>query len=630
MCPINCSFGLDKNNGQVYAQDESDIEPPSQTHITNISGSTRKLLITWAESSDNIGVAGYIVYRNTVDSNRIFNVSFVLDSSGSMSNGNIDKVKSGVTNFIKSFKDNEQIEIISFNHNSKIVTPFTSDKTALQDGVSQLNADGGTSVSSGLHLSINTFENIQNEKSIILICDGDVDVNANDPIVQRAIDNNIAIHSILVGSGWEDSEDKLASISSATNGGFYQVSGASGIEESINTILLSGFIDTTDTDNDKLWDVMEENGIYLANGVKICTDPNNPDIDNDGILDGDEVRAVIQNGYIKMIYQSDPTKEDTDGDGLLDGKSFDIEPYTGRIVEENENSLKTTLIPKDKYPTLNNSELFFNGISNPDDYEPTDSDNTSYSDTASVWDIIRDEYDEKFQANNYGKSVEFEIKKDWAKILEKSFAALNKGVNSEEWNKDRINYYDFAKILDFYYDNNTSAIHSKWDTWQMYFGYNDIYDDVFNFFCDMDKLKINTKYNGKDAMWWSWRGNYLNLGMGAESGLYYRSDKPIYFTEHYECVDKGFDMTLTMINKKTGKPIMIWTPEEYQRWITTFTCDQNLSDLKATDIIVVCSVDVDGNTEIKDNLKKDISKSHSYQVFNDPMNVNKMWLVWGY
>ena len=71
MCPINCSFGLDKNNGQVYAQDESDIEPPSQTHITNISGSTRKLLITWAESSDNIGVAGYIVYRNSVEIGRV-------------------------------------------------------------------------------------------------------------------------------------------------------------------------------------------------------------------------------------------------------------------------------------------------------------------------------------------------------------------------------------------------------------------------------------------------------------------------------------------------------------------------------------------------------------------------------
>lgn len=42
---------------------------------------------------------------------------------------------------------------------------------------------------------------------------------------------------------------------------------------------------------------------------KLGTNPNNPDTDGDGLLDGDEVK----------YYKTNPLKADTDGDGYKDG-----------------------------------------------------------------------------------------------------------------------------------------------------------------------------------------------------------------------------------------------------------------------------------------------------------------------
>ena len=58
-----------------------------------------------------------------------------------------------------------------------------------------------------------------------------------------------------------------------------------------------------DTDGDNLSNELE---------AQFGTDPSNPDSDNDGVADGDEVN----------IYHTDPTKFDTDGDGHGDGEEL--------------------------------------------------------------------------------------------------------------------------------------------------------------------------------------------------------------------------------------------------------------------------------------------------------------------
>jgi hypothetical protein len=74
-----------------------------------------------------------------------------------------------------------------------------------------------------------------------------------------------------------------------------------------------------DTDNDNYTDLEEyqHNGQPGYQGPPYAnkdTNPNNPDTDNDGLLDGDEVH----------LYGSDPLKADTNGNGIDDGhEDFD-------------------------------------------------------------------------------------------------------------------------------------------------------------------------------------------------------------------------------------------------------------------------------------------------------------------
>lgn len=72
---------------------------------------------------------------------------------------------------------------------------------------------------------------------------------------------------------------------------------------------------TADSDNDGILDFFESNtGIY--NGPEDTgTDPNDPDTDDDGLNDGEEVNT----------YSTDPTNPDSDGDGYSDGHEVDVE-----------------------------------------------------------------------------------------------------------------------------------------------------------------------------------------------------------------------------------------------------------------------------------------------------------------
>lgn len=59
-----------------------------------------------------------------------------------------------------------------------------------------------------------------------------------------------------------------------------------------------------------------DNGCEVANG----TDPNDPDTDNDNMVDGDEIQRNYTMGPDGGLPNAlDPTNPDTDGDGLLDG-----------------------------------------------------------------------------------------------------------------------------------------------------------------------------------------------------------------------------------------------------------------------------------------------------------------------
>jgi hypothetical protein len=113
-----------------------------------------------------------------------------------------------------------------------------------------------------------------------------------------------------------------------TGGAFYLSSNASELSGIYDNI--GEKIDLqTDTDGDKLCDYYEDN-MVVFNGIEYALDKNDEDTDDDGILDGEEVRTVViysvdgtQMTIVGKVY-SDPTKVDSDDDGVDD--QYDARP----------------------------------------------------------------------------------------------------------------------------------------------------------------------------------------------------------------------------------------------------------------------------------------------------------------
>ena len=104
--------------------------------------------------------------------------------------------------------------------------------------------------------------------------------------------------------------------------------------------------------------------------------------------------------------------------------------------------------------------------------------------------------------------------------------------------------------------------HADFDCWQQYFGYNNFYDLVFNWATSCSPKKFPFTYNGKKYVIWTWKGDYINMGAGAEMGIYTGGGP------HWQ-VDKSLAMSKCMQLQYNGETI-IKRYRDYTWWITGF------------------------------------------------------------
>lgn len=123
--------------------------------------------------------------------------------------------------------------------------------------------------------------------------------------------------------------------------------------------------------------------------------------------------------------------------------------------------------------------------------------------------------------------------------------------------------------------------HARVDCWQQYFGYNDLYDWAFDAGTDMEAAKFGFDYNGVSYMLWAWKGDYINLGAGAELGIYTGDGW------HKE-VDTGLAMPMSMTLSHNGSEIINYNPQTPQWWITGF--NSNVRGVQADALTATFSV----------------------------------------
>lgn len=249
-------------------------------------------------------------------------IVFVIDSSGSMSGNDGSNVRTSVTRqFINLLTGSDRGAIVDFDDTAKVLSAFTSDKTALNTAAGKIDSNGGTSLTSGIASALNLFTASGRTdvlKYIIMLTDGDGTYNTS--LTKQAADNQIVIYTVGLGSSVSTSI--LTNMAQGTGGSYYHASNADHLYGIFDTIAETSDL-YKDTDMDGISDYhekeMQAGRLRLGTGGAVVrVNYLDADSDDDGLKDGEEVRILKVGDKVYAYMYSNPNLTDTDGDGLND------------------------------------------------------------------------------------------------------------------------------------------------------------------------------------------------------------------------------------------------------------------------------------------------------------------------
>lgn len=248
------------------------------------------------------------VDHQTEDNVSMTSIALVIDCSGSMDGSAEENARKAVNSCIKQMSpQNQQLSIVKYDDYEQIVTPLTSDKSLLSEGVKQLDANGGTNIPGGIFGGIESLKNAVGTKSIILMTDGE-DGNSGqiEEAIQEAVKSGINIYTVGLG---DVDRSYLENIAAKTGGTYMEALS----EKDLQTIYtsLQGFIvnnfcfqytvkDAAELDPRTLTVGLKDYGVSDTRGYSL----KNTDVDVDNV---DNV--VIQNDEDGLYaYKAQPGK----------------------------------------------------------------------------------------------------------------------------------------------------------------------------------------------------------------------------------------------------------------------------------------------------------------------------------
>lgn len=606
-------------------------------------------------------------------------IVFVVDTTGSMS-GAISGVKNNVNTFAERLVNDYNIDanfsLIEFRditvdglnstkQHKNLSSNWFTNVTAFNNEVNTLYASGGGDTPEtpidGLEMARRLDWREDATKFVVLITDADYKTNNNygisgmDEMVNSFANDGIIVSAITYN------DSVYSSLTNGTGGLYGYIYG------NFSDILL-GLADKVGqvTNTGGEWVFLDDFQAVKLSDTLANASVN--DTDNDGLTDAQELGTSTEKDMLPYIsaltnkhsipveyyqgktkltvwkYLSNPTKEDTDNDGLKDGRSTiingnvitpkDPQPRSAdkmaKVWKAQINQAQSGNIPQ------NYQASFMDNINNVDDFLDNIFNKYGLNDNIfveAINNITKAAVKKVIDFALSNRSLLLDHSSGLSDVI-KTIKHILSFVTSND-TAAKIAADTGAFILNFRLDEDSVAYHAQPDTWQKAFGYNDLYDDVFDIGTDMRFSKLYFNYNNNLNVIWAWRGDYWNLGAGAEIGVY-KYDRSVSGTEHFNALDFNLPMTLNLYNVN-GSTVSYfnWSPTEEQWWITGFNYHYQNPD--AGKLVSLGSIDLSEHPDIYTQIKnasavdrndalKGTQKLLNYSIFDDDNKI--IWLMW--
>lgn len=136
----------------------------------------------------------------TLEETGDLSVALVVDRSGSMGGERMTDTQKAVTNFVRNIDENIDVGLLVFDDQAQVVVPVGSNRNHVLQGISNIQAGGGTSIYSGLQLAGQELDGKQGRKVVILLSDGeDGSANMIDGVLDDLKRKGISVYTIGVG-----------------------------------------------------------------------------------------------------------------------------------------------------------------------------------------------------------------------------------------------------------------------------------------------------------------------------------------------------------------------------------------------------------------------------------------------
>jgi Mg-chelatase subunit ChlD len=205
----------DLNANTIYVEDfinfhKHDIAIPTEKEVALSIDYNNKVLDDPNQFILQVGLATQEEGMRTI-SQKNANIALVIDCSGSMRGGRLDKVKEAAQEFIKGMRDTDYIAIVSFSDDASVELASVKvgeNRNKIKNVIDSIQGTGSTNLNAGMILGYE--EALKNNKSnfnsrVVLLTDGMTNTGERDPenIIKNSKnynDKGIQISTIGVGN----------------------------------------------------------------------------------------------------------------------------------------------------------------------------------------------------------------------------------------------------------------------------------------------------------------------------------------------------------------------------------------------------------------------------------------------